>query len=460
MSELTFLGELWVNSDPLLISKSCLKIRRLFETLICKSKNHFDGCHCEKLRKFYGKQIYKCNKSYCPLFHTGFENYSDRDSHILCHERPFKCSFRNCDFSEIGFTSQSLSQQHSLDAHQNENQNSISTSTILEKDFSQMDINQVLYDAVEAGELNYVCSLMQQISSPPPLELMHLALRGSSAPIAMLLLQEIAKTYDIYDVDRNILVTAIDGANPEIVASFIEAVGMPPGTTSNLLEAAILNRSPQIIKLLVSHGVKRSEEASRWSRDIRNMINKGLSHDQELEVMECIEELGYANDESKLTETLRTVVMRKLSCEMIRLLLNQGANINVIRTRKSQGSKFFRVPRRTPLQIACARTDKRSANIIRFLLLNGANPSARLGSDEWSMAKNLRGATNISKWLGISWDELVKETREARESGRAEDEIQVMLEEERTKKDSYDREHGIRYGRNIIKKPTYHILEG
>lgn len=428
-SKLMFLDDLWANSDPLLISKSSLKVRRQFETLICKDKRHLESCHCDTLRKFYGKRIFKCDKFYCPFFRNGFENYSDRDSHILSHERLFKCSFQNCDFSEIGFTTRSLLLQH-LEVHRPNSQDLISIPPPTLDEVSQIDINQILCDAVEAGESSYVNSLIQQAASPPLEKLLNLAIHGFSAPVLMLILTKITNAKCMEPPD--VLLEAIRGGNPELLASVIKAVGLPDSRDSrkDLLRRAIFKSSPEMIEVLLDSGVERSYD--EILKDLFSALCRDSSLEQERAGIKCIELLGDTPNNLIVTSCLRAVVKRHFSCELIRFLLNQGADINSIGSGWMTGGGIHQ----TPLQFACRSARISSANTIKFLLLNGADPSAKSTSRTIEIKDMVRAGKKISKWLGITWDELVKQTREARESGQAEDEIQLIIEAERTGRES------------------------
>ncbi|KAH8879082.1 hypothetical protein GQ53DRAFT_756266 [Thozetella sp. PMI_491] len=71
---------------------------------------------------------------------------------------------------------------------------------------------------------------------------------------------------------------------------------------------------------------------------------------------------------------------------------------------------------RSALCFASRKTSKEAAQLCQFLLLSGANPNFR-----WLSSKSKfrypyeeAGARGISKWLGMTWDELVKDAKEKR----------------------------------------------
>ncbi|KAJ6039602.1 uncharacterized protein N7446_005091 [Penicillium canescens] len=75
---------------------------------------------------------------------------------------------------------------------------------------------------------------------------------------------------------------------------------------------------------------------------------------------------------------------------------------------------------RTPLLWAATKRSKEAAELMRFLLVSGADANAQLkvsgrgGTGRDSSGETFRtsamekGAQNISKWLDMSWDDLVK----------------------------------------------------
>lgn len=120
------------------------------------------------------------------------------------------------------------------------------------------------------------------------------------------------------------------------------------------------------------------------------------------------------------SRNLRHVARFGLSVTLATELINMGANVNV-RSRESD---------RTALHCAARNNSAEGAEMMRFLLLKGADPEAVLkvfveskwiktesGEEERSTVKAIKrirdekGAQNIHEWLGKSWDELVEETK-------------------------------------------------
>jgi hypothetical protein len=98
--------------------------------------------------------------------------------------------------------------------------------------------------------------------------------------------------------------------------------------------------------------------------------------------------------------------MRNCSIELVKYLLGQGVPIDA---RHGESSP-------TAVHEAIRQNTRKSAELARFLLLNGADPEATMLSRHVEKKiKDEEGAKVISKWLGISWDELVEQTKEKRQ---------------------------------------------
>ena len=68
----------------------------------------------------------------------------------------------------------------------------------------------------------------------------------------------------------------------------------------------------------------------------------------------------------------------------------------------------------TPLHCAARQTSAAAADLMKMLLFAGADPEAKAGRAKLRISEE-KGAKGISKWLGMSWDELVARAKEERE---------------------------------------------
>ena len=103
------------------------------------------------------------------------------------------------------------------------------------------------------------------------------------------------------------------------------------------------------------------------------------------------------------------------SVRLAEYLVGHGAKVNF---RRSEAYL-------TPLQYAARRSSAAAAEMMKYLLLQGADPelkAVRAGSR--LSIREEKGAKGIAKWLGMSFDELVAKTKEERGKIAAEKSIE------------------------------------
>ena len=64
------------------------------------------------LRKFYGFNLFRCSKPGCQRLSNPFPTAPERDKHMRCHNRPFKCHDSTCEYFQLGFSSASALSKH------------------------------------------------------------------------------------------------------------------------------------------------------------------------------------------------------------------------------------------------------------------------------------------------------------------------------------------------------------
>jgi hypothetical protein len=71
----------------------------------------------EDLELKYGSHLFKCPRFSCKYFTQGFDSKVERDRHRDRHERPARCSDRNCTGYKIGFATKAQLDRHLKDTH-------------------------------------------------------------------------------------------------------------------------------------------------------------------------------------------------------------------------------------------------------------------------------------------------------------------------------------------------------
>jgi hypothetical protein len=113
-----------------------------------------------------------------------------------------------------------------------------------------------------------------------------------------------------------------------------------------------------------------------------------------------------------LSRALKAVASTNCSVTIARVLLDSGAAVD-FRSPNSRGTELMK----TPLIAAAAKRTMEGAEMMKLLLLAGADPSAsyqKKRDSEPITAGMEPGAKKISKWLGLTWDELVEWAAEQR----------------------------------------------
>ncbi|KAK5631043.1 hypothetical protein RRF57_006758 [Xylaria bambusicola] len=104
-------------------------------------------------------------------------------------------------------------------------------------------------------------------------------------------------------------------------------------------------------------------------------------------------------------DLLSRVAETTCSVTLARYLLDSGAEVDYRRN-----SSYA-----TPLRRAAKRDTAEAAALMKFLLSRGANPDieqqSTRGRNPPISLRDEKGPLGISKWLGITWDELLKEVR-------------------------------------------------
>lgn len=158
----------------------------------------------------------------------------------------------------------------------------------------------------------------------------------------------------------------------------------------------------------------RSEVLKRYLSDPRLLVGAAKHPAADEAVLFLWKESGllaYISDiPDWAARNLRHVARLGLSVTLATELLERGASVNF------QPGKH----QRSPLHCAARNDSVAGAEMIRFLLLKGADPEAIVEvtvASEQREIKSIRdekGARNIHEWLGKSWDELVEETKHIR----------------------------------------------
>ena len=280
--------------------------------------------------------------------------------------------------------------------------------TPLVLDMKPQDLDTLFLDSVSAGDINNVRRLLGTVSDEVCNKGYLAALRYSTTAMVKLFLdfgKDVNAVPNDLTYDLAPLAQAIAHQNYE-VANYLLSYGCDvdqvesngPGRLRNALDKALVTGSfddkLKAITLLVNYGINLSHQTIK----IANLlIPKDNDHDMEIiKLLEIFKVAPKKND--SFNKALKNVARRNRSIGVAEYLLKNGANVD-------GDSKWA-----SSLYLAAQKSTLSAAKFMKFLLESGADPLGVRGRSPGDQ----RGAQNLSKWLGMTWDELVESTKSAR----------------------------------------------
>jgi hypothetical protein len=314
----------------------------------------------------------------------------------------------------MGFRSQSQLQKHWLRCHQNAAPKP--NQPIDDPDGDE--IQPLLFDLVTMGKLDDVKRLLPRFHKLPnevKRELRKLAAFAGSLAMVRLLIETDRPTNSVW---CDVIIESMKGENIEVL-SLAASEYQPDYTHLRIHEAAMsssaadvlelwekkfskldLQKSPCVVNAILIRAVKGPMPEIRLSTIWKERASSG--------------ELSTTH----LSVALKAVAKTTCSIVLAKALIECGANVNFKGTNNST--------KKATLHVAAMKTTEAAAELMKLLLLSGADPniSAFIKGDRYQGKLRLketrtpsmeRGAQNISKWLGMTWDQLVKWTEEQRQ---------------------------------------------
>lgn len=325
------------------------------------------------------------------------------------HDRPWKCSVQDCVYAEGGFLSRKMRDDHCRD-HIATGSQEISHAENPEPD----EIQPLLFDLVRAGKVEAVRNLLPQFLTLP---------------------REIKKAI------RECAASFGSAAIIDLIEIPLSKYSFPIDTLLSTIRAGNID--------LFKHVLSRSKNCEAYEHDKIYLLREILRSDSE-EAFETL--LGYTETEPKTKKGLWFLSHVNLtSCSIILATTEYPARENLLITLWEQagvpkssdrtlgkavinvalsscsvrlaeylvghGAKVdFRSGKQslTALQCAARHNSAAAAEMMKYLLLQGADPELKSDRSLLSV-RDEKGAKGIAKWLGMSFDELVATTKKERE---------------------------------------------
>lgn len=379
------------------------------------------------IQRHYGNRPFKCGFLNCIFRNHGFETRALRDSHMRHHDKPWKCSFHGCEYQDGGFLSRKMRDEHLDRSHQENN----AVATFPTESLDPDEIQPLLFDLVKADNVVMVKGLLKQFESLEDyckLELRKCAARFGSASMLELIADKTFPGRTWFRIGSG----SIDGNNLETFRCLLSLLkDVRKGEWRGYGSIAYLVLDSDLEDIVVE-----------WAKfvDYEFMFQEPSKEDaaQYLYPNAIRTAAGRAHSEQVLCRIWKTHVLKKLSPAQVGSALLSAAqspsSIELAQTLLDHGAPVdYRgsVKYMTPLHHAARQTTAAAAEFMKFLLFRGADPEGNSQKSHLKIREE-KGAKGISKWLGISWDELVAQAKEhlaAKGSGDADSNGEGRIEE-------------------------------
>lgn len=263
------------------------------------------------------------------------------------------------------------------------------------------DMERFLLDAVEANNLDVIRNSAAEVPKFAD-QLLKKAVQSASREMLESLLVacsslQVAKLY--------VLPWAVEADNLEAAQILLDRGFSVRDTKDNLIcmYNAMANRSPDMIEILLQYDPTATQESYR-QRELVAMIPSESGPELEARVIKCLDLLrSRASNEWAFHDCFKCNAKRCCSIAIAKYLLKSGVDVDYT----SKSNKPFSA---TALYMASGKKGQRAAELMKFLLQSGADPK-RIPKGSKVPMSDRPGPANISKWLGISWEQLVDESQ-------------------------------------------------
>ena len=292
------------------------------------------------------------------------------------------------------------------------------------------ELQPLLFDLVRADKVDLFRNLLPQfVKCNHEVKFALLILAAGSGSTAMVgLIEPVIGTFgDKICID--VIKASITGENMETLMYFLRVFKNIMLDGMSWLFLGVLNAKSEEIRLnwetylnididLFKEATSREKQkiplANRYTKRYLLRAVTGTSDNETLLLLLWQKlDLAYVMSQTYLGEALKDVAATCCSVKLAKYLVDAGAAVDYRRN----------AIHLTPLHHAVTHNTAEAAELVKFLLIRGANPAAFSTITRWhpitrghpSSHKIKRisdevGAKNISKWLGMSWDDLVAET--------------------------------------------------
>lgn len=407
-------GNQWTGFDPLTICHISISIYIQFDGLLCKRIKHEGNCNCKSLERHYGRRPFKCDVLGCSFRRHGFATKALRDSHIKHHDRPWKCAVQSCEYAEMGFLSRRMKDEHVESNHQE----SKPQARFLQSNPDVDELQPLFFDLIRLDKVDEVKSILNhfgRLKVNVQEELENFVASSGSASMAQVLCNGSYRRITKY------CTSSIEALNFETLRYFLSKINekaIDYLTFKRFLQAILQSGSLEIFKecenYIINSLLKKGETGQTLMPtcvSVEVIRTTAKNPDREHFLLSIWAALGMGDKNERFwkrqSEGLRNVARTTCSLVLAKPLLENGAEVDFTITNGNSP---------TPLHQAARHDSPQAAELMKFFLYNGANPELCPQYRKIKISDE-KGPRNISKWIGMSWDELVEMVKVDRERG-------------------------------------------
>lgn len=436
--KLTWITELdWTDADPFTTSAFSARLFQHLNTILEKASTAPD--QRKLIAWHYGNRPFKCGYVGCKYARHGFASRGGCKTHTKEHELKWFCSVEGCSYATGGFLSRSMRDNHLENYHTSTGPREMPYTY----DRKDGDLMQLLYDFVALDDVAMIESLLpdfNRLKDDHKSEIRKFAVEHGSIAAYELIHDHLTAEILIASLSAgasHIFISLlskykVEYTKPQAYFS-VELGNMVASAKVGVLTAILRSGSEEALEAWLSStevseaDLTRDPDSSVPSRIIKwvqPLIRATENHPaRESMILRAWEMISLRKD-SAAPNPLWLLIVARTTCSvrLVEWLLDRGVPVDY-RTGKTS---------RTALYHAAQRTTQEAAGLMQFLLRQGADPEdepdyqKRISDQLTENPKKPRftisdgkGARNIKKWLGITWEELVTETRKERaQSGK------------------------------------------
>ena len=267
------------------------------------------------------------------------------------------------------------------------------------------DVELIILDAVKAHDVDLVRDFMADVPRFSK-KLLREAVISSSCEMLDVLLE--ACNSEQMD-EFSLLEGAVNADNLEVARMLLDrGASLKYKVTENKhngftgISDAMTKSSPEMMKILMSdRGVQEVIAKDRWIKPFFSIpLNNNWQGSKEVSFIQCLSLLpDWTEKIEDFEKCFKCNAQGPCSIAIAEYLLRNGTDINS-RVRGTNTALFY----------ASNKSGRAAAELMKFLLESGADPLTPL-TKGCKPIPDQPGPRNISKWLGISWEQLVEESR-------------------------------------------------